>query len=318
MALALLGGVAVERYKSMSPRLLKEIAVSISMLIADEGRPMHQAIAIELCRTGFSIWQHYFDATEMVRSLFTLATSRESGAVAENRWLARQATLQVASDNTPLFMTTLSLDILHARSAAHCSATMRLVAFMVRKRPLVLYANLPRLAEAVVKSLDPTVTAMREAVVEAATVMIGELVNTYPTIAFHGKQQRLAVGTHEGAVIMYDLKTATRLYVIEGHRRQLSACGFSPDGRRLVTVSVDEGKLLIWKVGTTFTSMFTPGQLPRQGGTGDSGAYKSIDFNVGTAAGQAGDELRVVSLEWANERSVRVKLGEAQMSLSVD
>lgn len=131
------------------------------------------------------------------------------------------------------------------------------------------------------QSLDPTQTAMREAVVQAATVMISELVRTYPTISFHAKMQRLAVGTHEGAVIMYDLKTATRLYVIEGHRASLSALGFSPDGRRLITVSLGDSKALIWKVGTSIGSFFTPGTLPRQGGTDESGAYKAIDFNVG-------------------------------------
>jgi WD40 repeat protein len=124
-------------------------------------------------------------------------------------------------------------------------------------------------------------TAMREAVVQAATVMIAELVATYPMIAFHARMQRLAVGTEEGAVIMYDLKTATRLYVIEGHAGVLSACDFSPDGRRLVTVSVGESKALIWKIGSGLGSLFSPGSLPRQGGTDASGAYKAISFGVG-------------------------------------
>lgn len=113
--------------------MLKDIASSISIYINDNVRGVSQAIAIELCCRGFSIWQHYLDAMEVVRTLFGLATNKESGALVENRALARQATLHIASANTPLFMTTLSLDILHARSPAHCSATMRLVAFMVRK-----------------------------------------------------------------------------------------------------------------------------------------------------------------------------------------
>ncbi len=58
--------------------------------------------------------------------------------------------------------------------------------------------------------------------------MIGELVSTYPSVSFFGAGQRLAVATHEGAVIMYDLKTATRLYVLEGHRRRADAVSFSP------------------------------------------------------------------------------------------
>ncbi|GAC93303.1 hypothetical protein PHSY_000868 [Pseudozyma hubeiensis SY62] len=349
-ALALVGSIAVERYTSLSPRLLKDVASTIhGAIVSDRGSEMRTpqdlqmlAVAIELCRSGFSVWQHYFDATEVVRSLFALSTSTSSStsstskADGDLRTLARAATLQIAADNTPLFMTTLSLDILHARSPAHCSATMRLVAFMVRKRPSVLVANLPRLAEAVVKSLDPTHTTMREAVVNAATVMISELVSTYPSVSFFGGGQRLAVGTHEGAVIVYDLKTATRLYVLEGHRRRADAVSFSPDGRRLVTVSLEEGRVLIWKTSSGFSSFFSPGQMPRQGATDaklTDGAYRAFLFNVGdhqqkgrvetNREGQLGEEQDFVGFDrigfqWNSDRSVKVQIGEAQLNISVE
>jgi WD repeat-containing protein 7 len=102
----------------------------------------------------------------------------------------------------------------------------------------------------------------------------------FPTVDFHATSQRLAVGTSEGAAIMYDLKTATRLYVLEGHKKRLSCCSFSPDGRRLVTTSLEEGAVLVWKVGTSFSSFFNPGAPPRQGHSG-SDPYKNINFNVG-------------------------------------
>ena len=102
----------------------------------------------------------------------------------------------------------------------------------------------------------------------------------FPTIDFNASVQRLAVGTSEGAVIMYDLKTATRLYVLEGHRKQICGISFSPDGRRLVTVSLDENMMLVWKVGTSFTSIFKPGAPPRQG-HGGSEPYKTISFKTG-------------------------------------
>lgn len=356
-ALALLGSIAVKRYTSLSPRVLKDVASTIhSAITADKSNETRRsqelqllAVAIELCRSGFSMWQHYFDATEVVRSLFALSTSTASGRSSgegELRSLARSATLQIAAENTPLFMTTLSLDILHARSASDCAATMRLVAFMVRKRPCLLVANLPRLAEAVVKSLDPTHTTMREAVVNAATVMISELVSTYPSINFFNPTQRLAVGTHEGAVIMYDLKTATRLYVLEGHRRRTDAVSFSPDGRRLVTMSLEEGRVLVWKTTCGFSSFFSPGQMPRQGATdvkATDGAYKAFLFNVGEQRGMKGWQSEQVGevgmakgqgqgqgeeeefvgfdkigFQWNLERSVRVQIGEAQLNISVD
>ncbi|CDU24096.1 uncharacterized protein SPSC_02725 [Sporisorium scitamineum] len=358
--LALVGGIAVERYTSLSPRMLKDIASIIhGAIVSDKGSEMRTpqelqmlGVAIELCRSGFSMWQHYFDAAEVVRSLFALSTSSSSSSNSgangdgELRTLARAATLQIAAENTPLFMTTLSLDILHARSPAHCSATMRLVAFMVRKRPSVLVANLPRLAEAVVKSLDPTHTTMREAVVNAATVMISELVSTYPSVSFFGAGQRLAVGTNEGAVIMYDLKTATRLYVLEGHRRRADAASFSPDGRRLVTMSLEEGRVLVWKTSSGFSSFFSPGQMPRQGATDvrlTDGAYKAFLFNVGEQQQGLSGSQRVsmvgdgvvgmegqlaqeqdfvgfdkIGFQWNSERSVKVQIGEAQLNISVD
>jgi hypothetical protein len=45
-----------------------------------------------------------------------------------------------------------------------------------------------------------------------------------------------------GAFHMYDLKTATQLYVLEGHERRSMS---SLDGRRIVTVSLEEGIVLV-------------------------------------------------------------------------
>jgi len=60
--------------------------------------------------------------------------------------------------------------------------------------------------------------------------------------------QKLAVGTNEGAVVMYDLKTAIRLYVLEGHKKPIAACSFSPDGRRLITISLKESLVLVGRL----------------------------------------------------------------------
>ena len=332
--LALLGRIAYQRMTALNPSALKLIATAVERCLNDASRPERQLVALELCQKGFGIWQNYVDAMELVRTLFAIAASQEpannhvngSSNLVELRSVARQATLRVAKENTPLFMTTLSHDILHARSAAHASATMRLVAFMVRRQADLLYPNLPRLAEAVVKSLDPNGGGggMREKVVEAATVMMSELVRSYPSIDFQARLQRLAVGTQEGAVILYDLKTATRLYVVEAHRTPLTACSFSPDGRRLATISLQEGRALIWKVGSSFGSLFTPG-LPRQGGTDASGAYKAFDFlhllgNQSPAPPREQLEQLAFSIraEWTGEHSsVKISFGSLT-SISID
>jgi WD repeat-containing protein 7 len=174
-ALVLVGQIAVENHSLFSPALLKDVSNSITCYLHDANSP-YRLLAVDLCSSGFQIWQHYIDAMEILRSLFQLAMQKTLPTALAAR--ARTATLQIASSNTPLFMTTLSYDILNANSPAQRNATMKLVAFMAKRRPLVLYASLARIAEAIVKSLDPNASAARDAVQQTATVILESLVST--------------------------------------------------------------------------------------------------------------------------------------------
>lgn len=161
--------------------------------------------------------------------------------------------------------------------------------------------------------------------------------------------QRLAVGTGEGAIVMYDVKTATCLYVLECHRQGLAACSFSPDGHRLVSVSLEEGVVFVWKVGNSFASFFNPGAPPRQGHRG-SDPFKTLNFNVGDAgefflppSSTFAHSLRLISVdhlpspfiissslavmtfeetfehvrfEWTAERSVQLKIRDVTLTFS--
>lgn len=113
----------------------------------------------------------------------------------------------------------------------------------------------------------------------------------YPSIAFHGPSQRLAVGTSEGPIIIYDLGTAARLNVLSSHNSPVAALSFSEDGRRLVTASLVEGKVLVWKVGGAIAG-FNPvaplyslfglgGKNSEVKGVGEGGPAMVLDFIVG-------------------------------------
>ncbi|EMD39624.1 hypothetical protein CERSUDRAFT_132102 [Gelatoporia subvermispora B] len=317
MALFICGFVAVEKYTLLPSSALTDVAKSIALYLHDETSPW-RALGIDLCSRGFAIWQQHVDAVEMLRALFTLATTTRKDSISPHNIgsQARTAVLQIATNNSALFMTTLTIDILHPRSLNHRKSILQLVIFLIRKKPLTLYSNLPRLVEAVVKSLDPNSTASRDAVLDSATEILGHIVRTYPTVDFHMATQRLAVGTSEGAVVMYDLKTATRLYVLEGHRKRTAACSFSPDGRRLVTLSLEESLLLVWKVGSSFSSFFNPGAPPRQGQSG-SDPFKTLSFNIGNEAHMTlANTLELVHFEWPADRSVKVKIRQSTLTFS--
>lgn len=128
----IIGLIASTKYKLLSAGTLKAVSSSISLYIVDHDHPTRQAIATELCARGFEIWQNYVDAMELLRSLFSLATGKNEETRLDLRNLTRQATLHVAAVNTPLFMTTLSLDILNGE-ALHRNASLKLLGFMIRK-----------------------------------------------------------------------------------------------------------------------------------------------------------------------------------------
>src|SRR5882757_1027200 len=100
-----------------------------------DGRPTCRILAIEFCSRGFNTWQSYVDVTELLRSLFTLAThTKKDGITTLNVGAAaRSAVLQIASNNTPLVMTTLSMDILHVTDVQQRKSLMQMLAFLIRK-----------------------------------------------------------------------------------------------------------------------------------------------------------------------------------------
>ena len=339
-AVLLLGLLCAERYAYFSPALLKHVAnMVLHFLTKPEHGTLQAYIALELC-SGCHVWQHYIDTVDMVRRVFAIATltepEEESSATNSTmsastsastphvrlmgltlRGLARRVTLELAEKHSTLFMSTLAMDILHAPSVVQSQVTLRLVAFIIHQKPLVLYPSLPRLVEAVVKSLDPTHAMVRSSLAKSATLMINELVQTYPTIAFHGGTQRLAVGTHDGPVVLYDLKTGTRLYVLDGHKGAVTACSFSPDGRRFLSMSLAEELVLIWQLHAGVLDMFRrPSRFSAR--HEPSSDCRSIQIHLGPAAqlSQA-DTLRQVKFEWRDSRSVRLCVGQAHVNVGV-
>jgi WD repeat-containing protein 7 len=113
---------------------LVEISKSIALYLHSD-KPVCQVLAIDLCSHGFHVWLHHVDPMETLRSLCQLATStrKESIAVQNPTQQARLAVLQIASSDTPLFMTTLTADILQPKDTAHRKAVMQLVAFLIKR-----------------------------------------------------------------------------------------------------------------------------------------------------------------------------------------
>ena len=118
---------------------------------------------------------------------------------------------------------------------------------------------------------------MRDGLIQPVTSLFYDLVMTYPNIAFHGGSQRLGVGTLEGSIVIYDLKTATRWQVLEGHTRQVTAISFSSDGRLIASFSLEENCVKFWQTSTNFFGSLAGAFGASSGAKSDtSGGMKSF------------------------------------------
>ena len=109
---------------------------------------------------------------------------------------------------------------------------------------------MPAVVQAVLRPLDPSVPSLREGCLAASTTALRELFRRYPQVAFHQLTQRLAVGTTEGVIIIYDLRTATKWRILQGHEAQVSALAFSASGEHVASVSMAERSLRWWLAGS--------------------------------------------------------------------
>lgn len=80
-------------------------------------------------------------------------------------------------------------------------------------------------------------------------------------VSFHQESQRMAVGTGDNAIVIYDLKTATRWHVLEGHKNTISAVAFSENGKALASYSFVECAVRIWQASSSFLGILSGAQL---------------------------------------------------------
>jgi hypothetical protein len=65
------------------------------------------------------------------------------------------------------------------------------------------------------KSLDPSIQYLRDALLPVLTDTLADLVGKYPNVAFNATSQRLVIGNQDGTCAIYDVRTASKLQILE-------------------------------------------------------------------------------------------------------
>ncbi|KAI8602949.1 WD40-repeat-containing domain protein [Dissophora ornata] len=284
----ILGILGAENAEALPEKVRKLVALSLTILLNDDSRVSYKIASIDLLAQGFGSWQPFIRADAVLTTLFGMATDTQTSNTLVTR-RARRAIAQIAIINPALFVATLTQDIVDAKKPTDRMGLLKLISIFSRKNPTVLYNGIPRIAEAIVKSLDPTVPQIRELLLPVATSVMLDLVHSFPQLDFHVGSQKLAVGTLEGAIIVYDLQTATRWQILEGHLNPVSAVSFSRDGKTIVSCSIKEGTVRLWHPNPGFFGML-------MGGNGLWGHSKSISSSSTSSGGGPGHHSGIPSL----------------------
>jgi WD40 repeat protein len=77
------------------------------------------------------------------------------------------------------------------------------------------------------------------------------MVKMFPMVAFHHESQRLAVGTHDGPIAIYDVRTSAKWKILEGHTGNVTCLTFDSKGNILASYSAVDNTIRLWKVGNT-------------------------------------------------------------------
>jgi hypothetical protein len=120
---------------------------------------------------------------------------------------------------------------------------------LINTHYLLMFRHLPAVVDTIMCCLDPTKPDRRRRCLPLSTRCLQNLVRRFPMVDFHRETQRLAVGTMEAVILIYDLRTATKWRVLDGHSSAVSAVSFRADGQILVSYAAREGSVRWWNSG---------------------------------------------------------------------
>ncbi|KAI8979974.1 hypothetical protein BDB01DRAFT_837012 [Pilobolus umbonatus] len=349
-----LGIMGCDQPQTLSPRVRKSTALSLTILLSDAdldesrhtaqpdgeqtlstGAMARTLSSMELLSQGFHVWETYINAAEVLRTLFMYATETQPMMALVSRG-AKTAIFQISIANMPLVISTLTFDTMNAKSFDDRLRCLKIIGSFIRKESILLYSHIQSVAEAVVKTLDPNVPHMREVMLQAATSILHDLVKTYPSVDFSISSQKLAVGTLEGASVIYDVRTATRSLVLEGHVGPVSVLAFSPDAKLIATCSLSDQSVRVWQTSLSLFNMLTSSithglstnsntsnstsaskKLRDTNPSGSLKASKTFSFALPDNNLEPIDIMRQVRFEWTSSKCVKLCIRDLVMSFNV-
>ena len=276
----------------------------------------YRMATVELLGTGFSCWEKYLEVSSVIRNLLQklgdvaaqLSSSNlktASSALVLYSRVYQNTLVTIALLKPKAFVNVISADMTSSSSVHKRVTGLRIIRALVRADPSAILSFVPKLAEVTIKSLDPHIPHLREGCMRVSTEGLQEMVKRFNTVSFHSSTQRVAVGTDEGLIVIYDLKTGTRWQVLEGHKSPITSVSFSFDGKHLASFALSDLLVLNWNINSTFLGML--GSSPKCSKT------FTVPF-PGTLSDE--EAMEAVTLVWVSARKLSLIIRGKEFSFS--
>lgn len=210
------------------------------------------SMAADLLARNIDLWRPYIsDLSPVLVRLLGSSTANQSAPGATLLAATASRTLLDLARTEPMeFVITMGGESLKGNADA-----LYKIVTVVKKFPTVLLSAMPRVVDIVTRCLDPSDPGLRKDLLRASTSALQVLTRTYPQVSFHQNLQLFAVGTSKtentgGQVFVYDLRTATRWRVLDGHSGAITAIAFSDEGDLLASYSAEDCSLRVWRLGS--------------------------------------------------------------------
>ena len=177
------------------------------------------------------------------------------------------------------------------------SACIQVLDLFIAKRYEQVVAYLPAVIELIVRTLNPHNPMLRKTTIEKAGHTLKTLILKLPMVAFCQVRQRLAIGTLDNLVVVYDLKTASQWKILKGHTGPVCAVQFDHTGDFLASYSSIDASLKIWKLKS--------GILQDLIWNSSSNALKTVQLDfLEPFKGTYQKFLDMIRLNWANDDKI--------------
>eukprot|EP00038_Savillea_parva_P000882 m.99498 g.99498 ORF g.99498 m.99498 type:complete len:1269 (-) comp10311_c0_seq1:2979-6785(-) len=266
-AVILLGIIAhTDPTAIQEPKALQVVAKALTAIVEDKMvSARHRAGAAEILGQAYKVLKDYCDLSAVFLILIELTSSTSAMGTGA---APLHALKNLASANFHQFVESVNNQLFHANAGSFTghNSMLKVLRLLVKTHAEVLKGELTRVVDVVVRCFEPSTPHIREACFKQAKHVLHEMCMMYDTMAIF--EARLAVGTVEGLINVYDLKSATRWQAIPAHPAPVSSIAFSGDGKMLASFSESEGSIKVWCIGTSFFGMLSS-SAPKSAGTFD-------------------------------------------------